>query len=301
VDIVILNWNGRRDTLACLRSLSKIDYPAFRIVVVDNGSTDGSASDIGARHPRCTLIENRENLGYSGGNNVGMARSLKDDAEYVLLLNNDTEVKPNFLRILVETIESDPRIGVAGPLIYYHEQPQRVWSAGAAVKWPAQVRMIGVDTVDHGQFAGNYREVDMVSGCAMLVRRTVLEKIGLLDERFFCYFEDAEWCFRARRSGFRIVTVPDAKVWHKIPIDCRESDPMVHYYMTRNRLLFLKTTRLVPLTWLYTIFTEYLRTLASWSLRPKWRHKKEHRKMMLRAILDALWGRWGIYSLRDSR
>jgi GT2 family glycosyltransferase len=153
--------------------------------------------------------------------------------------------------------------------------------------------MIGLNELDTGQFGEDCRQVDFVSGCAMLVKVAVLQQVDMLDERFFAYFEEAEWCVRARRAGFIVVNVPNAKIWHKIPLDARDSSPLVHYYMTRNRLLFLGITGATLQAWLYTLFVEYLRTLISWSLRTKWGHKKLHRKMMLRAIIDAGLGRWG--------
>jgi GT2 family glycosyltransferase len=129
VDIIVLNWNGLRDTLHCLQSLKRADYPAFRVLVVDNGSSDASSTSIRQRFPEVTLIENSENLGFTGGNNIGMRQALEEEADYVLLLNNDTEVAPDAVRLLVETAESDPRIGIAGPIIYYYDRPKMIWEA----------------------------------------------------------------------------------------------------------------------------------------------------------------------------
>jgi GT2 family glycosyltransferase len=135
--------------------------------------------------------------------------------------------------------------------------------------------------------------VDFVTGCAMLVKRIALEKTGRLDERFFAYYEEAEWCVRARRAGFDIVHVPQAHVWHKIHVAAQADSPLVHYYMTRNRLLFLKASRAGLRAWLHTLFAEYLRTLVSWSLQPKWQDKQRQRRVMLQAIADAWRGHWG--------
>jgi len=293
VMIVILNWNGLGDTLECLESLSRLDYPAHT-VVVDNGSTDGSPVVIRGRFPSATIIENDENLGFTGGNNVGLRLALEQGADYALLLNNDTEVAPDFLRLMVEAAEADPKIGIAGPTICYYDQPQVVWSAGGGIDWRrGRTWMMGLNECDAGQFCGGPRQVDFVTGCALLVKRAVLEQVGLLDERFFTYYEETEWCVRARRAGFKIVHMPRAKVWHKIPLDARESSPSVHYYMTRNRLLFLKITGAGLRAWLYTLIADYLRTLVSWSVRPRWRHKWLQRKVMLQAIGDTCRRRWG--------
>ena len=294
VTIIVLNWNGLADTLECLESLSRLDYPNHNVVVIDNGSTDRSPVAVRERFPDVTLIENEENLGFTGGNNVGLRRALEHGADYALMLNNDTEVAPNFLRLLVETADADPRVGTAGPTIYYYDQPRTVWSVGGCVDWQrGRTWMLGLNEHDTGQFGEEPREVDFVTGCALLVKRAVLEQVGLLDERFFVYYEETEWCVRAQRAGFKIVHVPTAKIWHKIPLDARDSSPFVHYYMTRNRLLFLKATGAGMRPWLHTLLAEYLRTLLSWTLQPRWRSKKPHRQVMLRAIRDALQGQWG--------
>lgn len=294
VVIIILNWNGLADTLECLASLTRLDYPACEVVVVDNGSTDGSVEAIQKRFPALTLIENGKNLGYAEGNNVGLRYALAQAADYALLLNNDTEVAPDFLLQLVDAAEADSLIGIAGPTIYYHERPGVIWSAGGAIDWRrGKTWMVGLNTPDVGQFGVAPREVDFVTGCALLVKRAVMEQAGLLDERFFAYYEEVEWCVRTRRLGFGIIHVPKARVRHKIPLDARDSSPFVHYYVTRNRLLFLKITDAGWWIWGYVLFVEYLRTLISWSVKARWRHKRAHRMAMIRAIADALRGRWG--------
>ncbi|HHS96957.1 MAG TPA: glycosyltransferase family 2 protein [Chloroflexi bacterium] len=294
VSIVILNWNGLEDTAACLASLAAVDYPALEVVVVDNGSTDGSPTILQQRFPGLILLETGENLGYAGGNNVGLRYALERGAEYVLLLNNDTEVAPDFLRRMVEVAEADERVGAVGPMIYYHSRPDVIWSAGGAIDWRrGRTRMVGVDEPDRGQFGTAPREVDFVTGCAMLVRREATERAGLLDERFFLYYEEVEWCVRIRRAGFRILHVPTARVWHKIPFDGREASPMVHYYMTRNRLLFLKLTGAGWLAWTHTLLMEYVRRFLSWSIRPKWWGKQAQRRALWQGVIDYFQGRWG--------
>lgn len=294
VTIIVLNWNGLNDTLDCLESLGQLDYQNCEVVVVDNGSVDGSVSVIREWFPGVTMIENGENLGYAGGNNVGLRYAMVQGADYAFLLNNDTVVDPAFLRILVDAAEADPAIGIAGPTIYYHERPDVIWSAGGAIDWQqGSTRMVGLDERDEGQFGQVPRRVDFVTGCAMLVRRAVLEQAGLLDERFFAYYEETEWCVRATRAGFKIVHIPLSHIWHKISPAAQADSPLVHYYMTRNRLLFLKATRAGLRAWLHTLFAEYLRILMSWSLRPRWRGKRQQQRAMVRAIGDAWRGRWG--------
>lgn len=293
VTVVVLNWNGLRDTLECLESLSHLDYPRYRVVVVDNGSTDGSPAAIRARFPEMEVIETGENLGYAGGNNVGLRYALAQGADYVLLLNNDTEVAPDMLRRLVEAAEGAPGVGVAGPTICYHDRPEIIWSAGGGIdRRRGRTWMIGLDEPDDGRFGAEPREVDFVTGCAMLVRAAALREAGLLDERFFMYYEEVEWCARIRRAGYRIIHVPTAKMWHKIFPQAQSDSALVHYYMSRNRLLFLRLTGAGVRSWLLTL-AEDLRTMLAWSLRPRWRHKGPQRRAMLQAILDAGRGRWG--------
>ncbi len=302
VAVIVLNWNGLADTLECLGSLARLDYPNYEVVAVDNGSTDGSVPVIRERFPMITLLETGENLGYTGGNNVGLRYALAQGADYALLLNNDTKVAPDFLRLLVETAQADPAVGIAGPTIYYYDyyddQPQVIWSAGGAIDWRrGRTWMVGLNEPEQGQFGQEPREVDFVTGCALLVKRSVVEQVGLLDERFFTYYEENEWCVRVQRAGYKIVHVPLARMWHKISPSAQADSPFVHYYMTRNRLLFLKVTRAGLRAWLHTLFAEYLRTLVSWSVRPRWRGKRAQRDVMVRALCDYFLKRFGKVSI----
>lgn len=294
VAIIALNWNGRDDTLACLDSLSQLNYPDYEIIVVDNGSSDDSVAAVHAAYPQVTLIETGDNLGFVGGNNAGLERARAIKADYALLLNNDTEVEPNFLRLLVEAAESDPKVGMVGPMIYYFDRPQVIWSAGGAIDWDkGATHMMGLDEIDSGQFGDSYRPVDFVTGCALLIKMPLVEQVGMLDPRFFAYYEETEWCARVSRTGFKILHVPQAKIWHKISPAAREASPQVHYYMTRNRLLFLKLSQVGLMPWLKTLLFDYGRTLLSWTLKPRWRHKAPQRQAMLQAILDFGRGRFG--------
>jgi GT2 family glycosyltransferase len=286
VVIIILNWNGLADTLACLGSLSRLDYPAYEILVVDNGSQDGSPAAIREVYPEARLIEIGENLGYVGGNNLGLEYACTRNAAYALLLNNDTEVSANFLSKMVELAEADPKIGVVGPTIYYAEPDDMIWSAGGKLEWRSGLTLLyGMDQIDRGQFGEAPRQVDFVTGCALLVKIPVVKEVGKLDNRFFAYFEENEWCVRVTQAGYKIYHLPTAKIWHKISPDHREHSPQVYYYMTRNRLLFTWLANLGISSWL-SIFWEYLSRLVSWTLRPRWRYKAPQRNAMLRGILD---------------
>lgn len=300
VAIVVINWNGGDDTLACLDSLARVQYSERYVLVVDNASQDGSPERIRACHPEVTLLESQINLGFTGGNNLAIKAALQKGADYVLLLNPDTLVSADFLEKMVSVGEADPSIGVLGPTIYYHSRPEVIWSAGGAIDWEHGVaRMIGLGEIDRGQYGLEPRAVDFVTGCAMLVKRKALEAAGLLDEGFFAYYEEVEWCVRIRRAGYQIVYVPGATIWHKISPEAREASATVHYYMTRNRLLFLKKAGAGGRAWAHTLLGEYLRTLVSWSIRPKWRHQREQRRAMVQAIWDYFRGKTGMRSVQQ--
>lgn len=294
VTIILVNWNGQTDTLACLSSLSRLQYPNYDIVVIDNGSTDDSVTAIQAVDPQVTVIESGANLGFVGGNNIGLEHARTLGADYALLLNNDTEVAPDFLQLLVEAAEADPQVGIVGPLIYYFDRPDVVWSAGGAIDWTGgNTHMLGLNEQDHRQFGTVPYPADFVTGCALLIKMSLVEQIGMLDPRFFAYYEETEWCVRATRAGQKILVVPRAKIWHKISLTAREASPQVHYYMVRNRLLFLKLSRMGPGPWVRTLLFDYGRTLLSWTLKPQWRHKAPQRQAMIQAIFDFSRGRLG--------
>ncbi len=212
---IVLNWNGLNDTRTCLHSLQHQDYGALTILVVDNGSTDGSVAALRAEFPGLTVLETGANLGFCGGNNAGMDWALAHEADYVLLLNNDTWFDPAMTRYLVVAAERDPQIGMVGPKIYQANPTNALWSAGGVVTfWGNVTAMRGFGHVDRGQF-DTPADVDYLPGCGILVRRRVLEQIGLLDLAYYCYYEDTDWAMRARRAGWRIRYVPAAVMWHK--------------------------------------------------------------------------------------
>lgn len=277
--------------MACLESLRRLDYSSHEVVVVDNGSGDGSIELIKQRFPSVTTIENGRNLGFATGCNVGITQLLRGGIDYVLLLNDDTEVAAGSLTHLVEVAESDPRIGIVGPKICYYGRPEAIWSAGGAIDEYGAARHRRVDEVDEHD-ADEVQDVDYVTGCALLIKRKAIESIGLMDDRFFAYFEEAEWCARARRQGFRVVYVPRARVWHKVEsADSRYSWNYI-YLMTRNRLLYLKCTGAEP--WRMALATaDLLRTAASWSLKPKHKHMRPYSSALTRGIRDFVVGHFG--------
>jgi GT2 family glycosyltransferase len=289
---VILNTNRREDTLACLASLAQSPYPHHQIMVLDNASTDGSAEAIAAAFPDVTLLPLTANKGYAGNNNVGIAAALEMGADWVFVLNEDTLLAPDCIGKLVAVGEADPRIGVVGPMVYHYNEPEVIQSAGGRMTPKMEAFHIAENEPDRGQFSAPV-EVDWISGCAILVRRSVIEQVGALDERFFYYWEETEWCLRARRAGWRVIFAPQAKLWHKgVQRDYKPS-ANVTYYSTRNRLLMMQKHQ-APLWVKLAAWGQIGRTLVSWTVKPKWRDMRLHRDAMWQGALDYLHGRWGI-------
>ena len=216
VAIVVLNWNGREDSFECLSSLRAVTYRPVKTLLVDNGSTDGSAAFLREKFPEAEIIETGRNLGFAEGCNVGIRRALELGAELVLLLNNDTAAEPGFLAKLVAAASADRSIGVIGPRLNRYEPRDRVWFAGGKVcLWLGASWHVGNRAADRGQFTGVADE-HYQTGAAMMLTREAIEKVGMFDPAYVSYFEDTDLCARARRAGFRVACCRDAVVYHKI-------------------------------------------------------------------------------------
>jgi GT2 family glycosyltransferase len=232
-----------------------------------------------------------DNRGYAGGNNVGLAWALDEGADWVLVLNEDTILAEDCLARLVAAGESDPRIGIVGPMVYHFDEPEVIQSAGGRLGNSWSALLIGTNETDTGQFR-EPRSVEWISGCAMLIRRRLLEQVGAFDERFFIYWEEIDLCLRARQAGWRLLHVPQAKLWHKGVTRYYSPKPAVTYYTTRNLFLLLQKNHAPLEVWL-RVTARTLRTLSSWSLRPRWRAMRPHRDAMLLGLLDFARRRWG--------
>lgn len=236
---MVLNWNRREDTLACLTSLAKLDYPNLRLLLVDNGSSDETPAAVSQQFPDVEVIVNERNLGFSSGCNVGLRHALEQGADYVFLLNNDTFFDPAALNHMVD-LARPKDVGMVVPKIYYADDPNRLWSVGGLRhRWTME------DTGDNGRGEidkGQWDEVverDYIVACALLLSRRFLTQVGLFDERFFMYYEDFDLSLRARQAGFKIMLSPQAKVWHKVAISSGGSgSPNERYWMARSSVLF---------------------------------------------------------------
>jgi GT2 family glycosyltransferase len=248
--VVVLNWNGEAVIRECLDSLLAMSHPNYRVMVVDNASSDGSPDVVAAEYPQVKLLRLPENLMYAGGNNAGIRAALSDGAEAVMLVNNDTRADPELLTRMASALWARPRAGVAGPKILYYDAPEVVWSAGGQVNVPlGVVRHIGIRRRDSGRYSVQ-REVDYLTGCCLLMRAEALESVGPLDTSYVIYSEDVDWCLRARAKGWKCVFVAEARLWHKVSFSSGGGlTPFKAYYKMRsNVLIFRRFAR--PINWL---------------------------------------------------
>src|SRR5438093_7466795 len=216
VTIIVLNWNRRDDTLACLDSLAEASLGGASVMVVDNGSRDGSVEAIRERHAAVRVLALPENRGYAGGNNAGIRAALDAGAEGVLLLNNDTRVAPDFLTALLDVMNVDPRRAAVASAVHRLDRPDMLDFAWSEVRFGQRfsVQLRGVNALPSEGFE-RCQEVEVTIGCSLLLRSEALRKVGLLDERYFAYHEDVDWCLRARRAGYQVYYQPWSRVYHR--------------------------------------------------------------------------------------
>lgn len=232
VSIIVLNWNNYEDTKECLESLKEITYSNYEIIIVDNGSKDGSTQRLQKEFPEHTYIYNKQNLGFAGGNNVGIKYAVKKNADHILILNNDVIVERSFLEPLVEDIKSE-EVGIVGPAIYFYNKPEKLYSAGRKINyWKGT-------TAELIPF-WKVREVDSIAGCCTLIKKGVIKKIGYFYEPYFLNLEETEYCLRAKKAGLQVLCEPRSKIWHRIRSTIDKIPATQYYYFYRNKLLFTK-------------------------------------------------------------
>ena len=294
ISFIIVNWNNLNDTLACIDSVRQSTYPNLSIIVVDNASTDGSGKELSGILPQENFLQMNSNLGFTGGNNAGIRLAISRKVKYILLLNNDAIIAEDAIEKLTTLLETSPNVSVTTPMIYYHSQPGRIWSAGGEIDpRRAKASMLGTDEIDQGQFDNIPYRVDFASGCALMTRIETIEKAGLLDERFFMYFDEAEWCQRLGSMGQTIMLLPDAKVWHKIQPDQRNLSPLVYYLMTRNRLLWIRCAGFGLFVFWRVLLLESMRMALIWTIGPRRKTRRNLRNAIILGIRDYYKKRFG--------
>jgi GT2 family glycosyltransferase len=292
VTILILNWNQLNDTRRCLESLDKLTYRNYRIILIDNGSSDGSDRELARLFPGVTLVRNQTNRGFTGGNNVGITAAMESDTDYLLLLNNDTVVEPDFLDKLVGAVAERPEIGIASPKIMFDPDRDRLWFAGGGFR-PLlhKTYHLYYGKRDRGMLKG-LKLTPWVSGCAMLIKRKVIETVGALDEKYFLHYEDVDLCERAARVGYYCAVVPEAVIYHKFAASMSgKHSPFYAYFRVRNSLFFLRKNRhYLALALTFAVFPPYVFTVTL--IKSGWRGARAVKQ----AVLDFLAGRNGYAS-----
>jgi GT2 family glycosyltransferase len=235
VAVVVLNYCGEEDTAACLSSLGEPSRARLAVILVDNGSPDGSGDRLRRRFPELEYVQTDANLGYTGGNNAGIARALEIGFDYVLVLNNDTLVEPGAIDRLVETAESEEGVGAVGPKIVYADDPERAWFAGGKLD---RIRAVGRHLPDRpppGAAGFRPAEVSFLTGCCMLLPVPVIRRVGMFEEEYFMYLEDADLSLRLAAAGYRLIYEPRARILHRVPLAVASPAPYQIEYRDRNR------------------------------------------------------------------
>jgi GT2 family glycosyltransferase len=289
--VIILNWNGERVIGPCLDSLRAARGVEFGIIVVDNASTDSSVEIVKREYPEVELIQNEQNLLFAEGNNEGLRRAMELGGNLCLLLNNDTEVDPDFLKPMIDVIRRHPDVGIVGPMILYHDDPARIWYGGGdfyPLIWiprHSDIRKLKTETCGEGGDTG------YVSGCALLVKREVIEKTGMLDPSYMIYCEDVDFCLRAQGAGCRCYYEPAAIIWHKVSAS---SGGGFTPFKLENRIVstFLLFKRFKPAWWRVLSFPlhacGFLLLLAALLLSGRW----ELLRAALRGAMRVARGAW---------
>lgn len=238
VGIVILNYKVKSEALKCLRSVFESTYKNLEVVVVDNNSGDGLEEEL-RKFKGVGFIQTGENLGYTGGNKAGMKKLLDWGCKYIFVLNPDTQVSKDCIEKLVEMMEEDSEIGACGPKVLF-EGSKTIWFAGGKMDTDNVLGShIGVDEEDRGQY-NESKEVDYITGATLFLRASVLNRVGLFDDRFFLYYEDSDLCYRIKKVGYKIMYVGQALVFHGNAKSTGVGSPLQDYFITRNRMLFAK-------------------------------------------------------------
>lgn len=245
VYIILVNYNGFNDTIECVSSINKINYDNYKIIIVDNNSTDESKKILLNKFDNCSniiMIFQDNNIGFAGGNNIGINFALKNHADYVLLLNNDTIVTENFLTHMVTVAEKNQEIGCIGGKIYYYDSMKGqkiIWYAGGKInKFTGKTKHIGVDKIDNGTYS-SVIETDYITGCLMLIKSEVIRSVGLMNEEYFLYYEETDWCARMKKKGYKLLVDQNAIIYHKVSRSMKTIKNSIKYYYDRNSYYFI--------------------------------------------------------------
>lgn len=275
----MLNYNGFADTTACIKSLRKITYNDYTIIVVDNNSRDGSYETLKKENPDCVVLQAGYNKGFSAGNNIGIKYALENGADYVMMLNNDTEVASDFLDIMVSKANENT---VVTPCIYYYSEPHEVWYAAGRINYRRCTVYNGIEN------KSTY--VDYASGCCLLMPRKVIERVGMWAEEYFMYYEDMDYSLRILENGFQILYEKDAKVYHKVGRTAGVQSKLAIYYNVRNRLYVIKKFNFGLFCFLFCLSSRMIRQFHGIVFQT-------NEKVTIQAIYDYFSGKMGFTEL----
>jgi hypothetical protein len=292
--IIVLTWNNFADTAECLHSLRKLNYPQYNVVLVDNGSTDGSIERLQSEFPEVKIIKNGKNLGYAGGNNIGIEYALSKDADYIILLNNDTIVDVNLATELIQASHETGNLGIFGCVNYYYNDRKKIQFSGGIFNWKTGDI---IDTtrhkIDKGQFQ-LLKEVDTVVGSCLFLPTTIIKTVGLLDNRYFLTFEESDLCCRVKKAGYKVYTYMGAGIWHKVSVTGQAQKKglnILTYYAVRNRFLFL--IRNSPKQFLPVSLTYHIARTAVYISKEIRNRNTAQAKLLLFGLRDGIFCRFG--------
>lgn len=285
--VVIPTFNRADDLIATLDSLAKSEINMDQIVVVDNGSKDDTVAKMAAHFPKVPLLKLENNIGATGGSNAGFDYALAQGADYVIRMDSDIEVGPGFLAPLIEVANSDPKIGIIGPKIYYYNPPDEIWYAGVEAKDSFFNITDGFRHQKDSPANSHQREVDYAWGATMLISREVLEKTGGFDTDFFIYYEEMDFCERVRSLGYRIIFVPESKIWHKVGSEANNA--FTAYHWNKSKIIFFRKHAPNLLMKVYFVFYVYGYAFADAIIHGLKIRKKSGNRGPLKFALKGLW------------
>jgi GT2 family glycosyltransferase len=243
VAIIIVNWKQYELTKSCLFSLKKINCDDHQIILIDNESNQKELKSIKNQFENIVTFSNEKNLGFTGANNIGIKHAIKNEFEYVMLINNDTEVEKNFINPLIDSLEKYKNLGAVQPLILNFSKTKKVWNAGGFLN-----KFFGYSYVNKNT-EGIKKNIDWITGCCFFVRTEVIKKIGLLDDNFFAYYEDIDWSIRIKNAGYDLAFIESSVIYHHGSKSSQNQlnegtlSPFVHYFNIRNHLFLLRKNK----------------------------------------------------------
>lgn len=240
VYIILINYNSKVHTIECLESLSELNYINYRIIIVDNNSIDNDFDKVKSKYNNVYIINNKKNYGFAGANNIGIKYALDNKADYILLLNNDTTVDKDFLSVLVNESEKNKKVAICTSKILYYGSKNKIWYGGGGISYFKGNSQIYNLNCDNDSINNKNMYCNFASGCCMLINSEALKKVGLMNEEYFLYYEDVDYCIKFLNAGYKIYYVPESIIFHKESISTKKYSYLYQYYFARNRLLFIK-------------------------------------------------------------